>query len=114
MTRNRWRRVGVGLLGAYAASMTLYASQWAAEAWVYRRFYESVVKGGGYQPPPGPPLLTIARDYGWPRTGLETLSLAVADFRGPILVPAVVGFFLLGLGAGLIRLPSYMNPKKED
>ena len=112
---SRWQRILVGLLAAYAASMTLYASQWAAEAWVYRHFFEAILAGGGaYHPPPGYPLLTIAKDFGWERTWMESFMLRVADLRGPVLVPSVVTFVLLGLGACLIRLPSRTHSNHKE
>jgi hypothetical protein len=107
------QRVLVGLLAAYAASMTLYASQWAAEAWVFRHFYQLAISGSDYDRPEGHSLLRIARDFGWERTRMETFSLWVADLRAPVLVPAVIVLFLLGLGAGLIRLPSRTHSDKD-
>jgi hypothetical protein len=109
MTRSQ--RIFVGLLAAYAASITLYASQWKAESWVYRHYFDATIARSPYYRPGGRPLLTIAKDFGWERTWMESFVLHVADLRGPILVPAVAAFFLLGLCAGLLGKPS---PSKLD
>lgn len=102
---SRIHRVAVGLLAAYAASMTLLAARRSAEAWLYRRLYEGFTRNSPFRQSEDYPLLGLARDYGLDLTRLEIWSLRIADLQGSILVPLIALFFLLGLGAALIRSP---------
>jgi hypothetical protein len=101
----RIQRVLVGLLVAYAASMTLLASRRSAEALLFRRLHELATRGHVQERPSGFPLREFARDFGLNLSRLEIWSLLIGDIQGPLLVPAIVVFFLLGLGAALFRIP---------
>src|SRR4051794_10241986 len=103
---DRTRRILVGLLAAYAASMTLIASQAAAESWFFRRFIAQITRNDRFPYFEDDALLKFALDFGMPLTYPEYWYLRIADLRDPIIVPAIVVFFLLGVGAALIRLPS--------
>ncbi len=111
---SRIHRVAVGLLAAYAASMTLLAARRSAEAQLYRRLYDLFTRSNpAARRPEDFPLWEIARDFGLDLTRLEIWSLRIADVQGSILVPLIALFFLLGLGAALIRSPSRSKLPKD-
>jgi hypothetical protein len=109
----RMRRIALGLLVAYAASMTLYASRMSAEVFLYRRLFEKSVQADPSRMSSGEPLMRITRDYGLDLTFLEYWALRIADIQGLLMVPAIVLFFLLGLGAALVPSPSRSKPEKD-
>jgi hypothetical protein len=109
----RLRRIALGLLVAYAASMTLYASRMSAEVFIYRRIMERGPQADRSRMSASDPLMRIAKDYGADLTPLEYWALRIADVQGLLLVPLIVLFFLLGLGAALIPSPSRSNFDKD-
>ena len=109
----RLKRIALGLLVAYAASMTLLR-------------LADVGRGVPLPADPGrrteadrarisasDPLMRTARDYGADLTPLEHLAVRIADLQGLLMVPSIVLFFLVGLGAGLIPTPSRSNFDKD-
>ena len=110
----RWKRIALGLLVAYAASMTLYASRKSAEAYLFRRIlYDHGAQRTAFQKSESFPLLMVAKDYGVDLTLLDIWSLRLADIQGLLMVPLVVLFFLLGLCAAWIPSPSRSNFDKD-
>jgi hypothetical protein len=109
----RWKRIALGLLVAYAASMTLHASRMSAEVFLYRRITERGPRADPSRRAASDSLMRIAKDYGADLTLLEYSALRIADIQGLLLVPLIVLFFLLGLGAGLIPSPSRSNFDKD-
>jgi hypothetical protein len=101
----RLKRIALGLLVAYAASMTLYASRMSAEVFLYRRI---MVRDPSDRArlSASDPLMRTAKDYGTDLTHLEDLALRIADIQGLLMVPLIVLFFLIGLGAAFVRSPS--------
>ena len=110
---SRWQRVLIGLLAAYAASMTLLAARRSAEARLYRRLYEGFTRGSEFQRSETYSLRDLARDYGLDLSRLEIWSLWIADIQGPLLIPLIVSFFLIGLGAALVHSPSRSKLDKD-
>ena len=96
---SRTQRVLVGLLAAYAASMTLLASNSAAEAWLYRRCFNGLFQGKHGRPPAFPNLLALAADFGFALTPVEFWFLWLADLRVLLTAPAIILLVLIGLGA---------------
>ena len=102
----RLKRIALGLLVAYAASMTLYASRMSVEVFIYRRIMERGPRADASRILAGDYLMRIARDYGADLTYVEFLALRLGDIQGLLMVPLIVLFFLIGLGAALIPSPS--------
>jgi hypothetical protein len=107
----RLRRIALGLLVAYAASMTLYASRMSAEVFLYRRIMERGPQADRSRMSASDPLVRTAKDYGADLTPLEYWAVRIADIQGLLLGPLIVLFFLIGLGAGLI--PS-LSPSRSN
>ena len=109
------KRYFVAILAAYAASMTLIASNRAAEAWLYRRGFNAVYRGKHGRPSDYPDLMALVADFGMILTPLERWSLVLADLRSLVTVPAIILFLLVGLGAAAwTRKPSRTHPAEED
>ena len=102
----RLKRIALGVLVAYSASMTLYASRMSAEVFLYRRVLERVDPSHRHRLLSGDALMRIAKDFGADLTPLEYWALRIADIQGLLLVPLIVLFFLLGLSAALFYSPS--------
>ncbi len=109
----RIKRIALGLLVAYAASMTLYASRMSAEVFLYRRIFEKSNQADPSRMSSGEPLMRITRDYGTDLTLVESWALRIADMQGLLMGPAIGLFFLLGMGAALIPSPSRSKPEKD-
>jgi hypothetical protein len=110
---DRTKRILVGLLVAYAASMTLIASQRAADAWLYRRCFDLLYRGKhGGRPGHYPSLMSLAADFGLNLSQVEVWFLRVADLRSVFLYPILASIVLGCLGVAAWQ--GDLSPRLDD
>jgi hypothetical protein len=106
------RKYLVGLLAAYAATTTLLAIHWSAEAWLYRHCFDLLMQGKHGRPVHFPNLRAIYADFGLDRGTWVYWYLQIADSRR-FLTAVIGGIFACGL-----ILPKYLvrrgkSPRRE-
>jgi hypothetical protein len=100
--KGRVKRYLVGLLAAYAATMTLLAVHWSAEARLYRRCFDMLIQGKHGRPVHYPSLVAIYADFGLDLGPWMYWYLRLAD-SGRLLIAVVGALFACGL-----ILPKYL------
>jgi hypothetical protein len=101
---SRWQRISVGLLAAYAGSMTLLAAKWGAQLSILHMFFGGLpgifpVEYARYQ--------NIFHDCGIPLVSWKTGMLLVATIETPTLAAMIGVIFIGGLAVGSLRRPRH-------
>jgi len=101
------RKYLVGLLAAYAATSTLLAIHWSAEAWLYRKCFDQLMQGKHGRPIHYPSLVAIYADFGLDPGSWVYWYLRLAD-SGRVLLAVVGTLFACGL-----ILPKYFMRRRR-
>ncbi|HEY2159210.1 MAG TPA: hypothetical protein VGH33_26520 [Isosphaeraceae bacterium] len=101
------KRYLVGLLAAYAATTTLLAIHWSAEAWLYRRCFHILMQGKHGRPVNFPDLGAIYADFGLSDGAWAYWYLLIADSER--VLTAVIGLLF---ACGLI-FPKYLMRRRR-